>query len=399
MTARGAVTGLLAIAAAAAGCATAGLTESGSFRGDSGPVNWEIVGMRTSITNDERQIQWTFTIILRETGGRAIQFETMETSAQTKEHPDSLMAGTEKQPFRARLAPRGEYRFNMNYGITFTPDAGGGFGQVPGGRRGVTALYRLTGRDETGQSITVAIPVSLDPGAGTQVRTPNALLPPASPAVGAQASAPSPLPGEATARESPSPNPARQVADECAARSTTLKILGVGEAGEVNYESAPGEEAEFRACYESRLHERLQGRLIEVPGGPLRTSVAIEALGTSFVVVVTINATSRARLLVDTGATMTLIRPRLAERIDGLVEVDGLRPSIIVASGDRVTVGLARLRSLALGDFEVEGLHVGIYDVAPQLADFDGLLGTDFLHRFTINVDGAARRLSLERKP
>src|SRR5262245_57515411 len=105
----------------------------------------------------------------------------------------------------------------------------------------------------------------------------------------------------------------------------------------------------------------LQGRLVDVPGGPLRTSVAIETLGTSFVVAVTINATSRARLLVDTGATMTLIRPRFAERIDGLVEVDGLRPPIIVASGDSVTVRLARLRALALGNFEVEGLHVGIY--------------------------------------
>jgi hypothetical protein len=104
-------------------------------------------------------------------------------------------------------------------------------------------------------------------------------------------------------------------------------------------------------------------------------------------------------LLLDTGAAMTVIRPRLAEGIDGLAEVEGLRPTIIVAIGAGVTVRLARLRSFAVGDFEVDGLHVGIYDVVPHLADVDGLLGTDVLHRFTIHVDGDARRLSLERKP
>src|SRR5262249_27035991 len=193
--------------------------------------------------------------------------------------------------------------------------------------------------------------------------------------------------------------PARQAADECASRSKTLKILAIGEAGDVNYERAPGEEVEFEACYQSRLNERMHGRLVEAPGGPLRTSVAIEPLGTSVVVEVTINTRYRVRLLLDTGSTMTLIRPRLAGGIEGLVEIQGLRPPIIVASGDSVAIALARLQSFAVGDFEVEGLHVGVYDVAPQLAEIDGLLGTDVLQRFTINIDRGARRLTLERKP
>jgi hypothetical protein len=143
----------------------------------------------------------------------------------------------------------------------------------------------------------------------------------------------------------------------------------------------------------------MHGHLVEAPGGPLRTSVAIESLGTSVVVEVMINTRYRARLLLDTGSTMTLIRPRLAGGIEGLVEIQGLRPAIIVASGDSVTIALARLQSFAVGAFEVEGLHVGVYDVSPQIADIDGLLGTDVLQRFTINVDRGARRLTLERKP
>jgi hypothetical protein len=69
------------------------------------------------------------------------------------------------------------------------------------------------------------------------------------------------------------------------------------------------------------------------------------------------------------------------------------------ATGDTVTVRLTRLRSFTFGHFEVEGLHVGVYDVAPQIADLDGLLGTDFLHRFVVNVDVDAHRLTLERRP
>jgi len=55
------------------------------------------------------------------------------------------------------------------------------------------------------------------------------------------------------------------------------------------------------------------------------------------------------------------------------------------------------LRALTVGSFEVEGLHVAVYDVVPQVPSVDGLLGTDFLHRFVVNVDG--RQLTLERKP
>jgi Aspartyl protease len=385
------------VAAAAAGCATAGFDESSAYRGDAGPVNWEIVGIRTNITPDERQIRWSYTVILRETAGRAIQFETIETSSETRGRTE-LLAGVHKEPFRARLAPRGEYRFNTNYGLSYTVPTTGGFGELPGGRGGVTVRYRLVGRDETGQSITVTVPVTLYPGAGTQVRAPAPPPSPASREAGASAPESVPVSGEIASRENPSLNPARQAADECASHSSTLKILDVSESGDVNFTYAAGEEDEFRACYQSKLLERLQGRLVDAPGGPRRTSVAIAPLGTSSVVVVAINDT-RARLLLDTGATMTMIRPRLAEGIQGLAEVNGLRPLVTVATGESVAVPLVRTRSLVIGDFEVEGLHIGLYDVVPQLTDVDGLLGTDLLHRFIVNVDHDARRLTIERKP
>jgi hypothetical protein len=397
VTAAGVLTGLVTIAVVTAGCAASSLEQADPYRGDAGPVNWEVVGIRTAISDDDQQIRWSFTIILRETAGRAIQFESLETSVQARRRPDSLLAGIDKSPFRARLASRGEYRFNTDYGLSFTRGSGGRFGDLPGGREGLTVRYRLTGQDERGQSITVSIPVFLYPGAGAQVRTPPT-TPVAAPTVSPSAPPVATVPtSSSTAPEPPPLSPAREAADQCAASSKTLKILGIGESGDLNFEHAPGEEDEFLACYNSRLQALMVGRLVERPDVPLRTSVPIEPLGTSFVVSVTLNGLHRARLLVDTGATRTIVRPRLIERISGAARIEGLRPSLITASGETVSVSLVRLRALTVGSFEVEGLHVAVYDVVPQGPSIDGLLGTDVLHRFVVNVDG--RQLTLERKP
>jgi hypothetical protein len=329
VTAGGVLTGLVTIAVMAAGCAAGNLDQASPYHGDSGPVNWEIVGIRTTVSDDDQQIRWNFTIILRETAGRGIQFETIETSIQTRGHPDSVLAGIHKNPFRARLASRGEYRFNTNYGLSFTRGSGGRFGELPGGRQGLTVRYQLTGQDENGQSITVSIPVFLHPGAGAQVRTPVTPPPPVSSTVSPPAPPAASVLTSPTAPEAPPLSPAREAADQCAASSKTLKILGIGEAGDLNFEHAPGEEDEFLACYKSRLQELMVGRLVERPDAPLRTSVPIEPLGTSFVVSVTLDGLHRARLLVDTGATLTILRPRLIERMHGAVTIEGLRPSII----------------------------------------------------------------------
>jgi len=393
----GVLTGLVSIAVAAAGCAAGNLDQASPYRGDSGPVNWEIVGIRTTISDDDQQIRWNFTVILRETAGRAIQFERIETSIQTRGHPDALLAGIDKIPFRARLASRGEYRFNTNYGLSFTRGSGSRFGELPGGRQGVTVSYRLMGQDESGQKITVSIPVSLYPGAGAQVRTPATPPPPMSPTVSPSAPPVASAPTAPTVPETPPLNPAREAADQCAASSNTLKILGVGETGDLNFEHAPGEEEEFLACYKSRVRELMVGRLVERPDTPVRTSVPIEPVGTSFVVSVTLDGLHRARLLIDTGATLTILRPRLIERVLGAVPIEGLRPSIITASGETVSLSLLRLRALSVGSFEVEDIHVGVYDVVPQVPSIDGLLGMDFLHRFVVNMDG--QQLTLERKP
>jgi predicted aspartyl protease len=178
-----------------------------------------------------------------------------------------------------------------------------------------------------------------------------------------------------------------------------LKVVSINETGSVHFESRPGEEDDFLACYRSQLDARLRGRFVDMLGSPRRTTVSVDPLRTSFVVVATINSTHRARLLVDTGATLTILRPRLVERVEGAIEVEGLRRTIVGATGDKITVSLWRLRSFAIGSFEVEDLHVGVHDVIPQLPEIDGLLGTDFLHRFVVNIDGGARQLSLEKLP
>lgn len=70
-----------------------------------------------------------------------------------------------------------------------------------------------------------------------------------------------------------------------------------------------------------------------------------------------------------------------------------------VAGGSTITVPFVRIRSLRVGDFTVEALDVGVYDILPQARTAHGILGTDFLRHFRTSLDQATRSLTLEVRP
>ena len=107
-----------------------------------------------------------------------------------------------------------------------------------------------------------------------------------------------------------------------------------------------------------------------------------------------INGTASARLLLDTGADATMINPRALlaagaplSRPAGTTKVTG------VAGSDNVNFVV--IDSLEIGDARVGRMHVGSYDVAGA---GDGLLGRDFLDRFTVNIDSANGVVTLSPK-
>lgn len=126
------------------------------------------------------------------------------------------------------------------------------------------------------------------------------------------------------------------------------------------------------------------------------TAVPIEiAGGNAMLVHARVNRSQGALLLVDTGATSTMIRPLLLERLGMSVPASAPRHRVTIPSGLTIEVPFVTL-SVQVGDASVENLEVGVLDVAPQAPDLDGLLGANFLQRFKVTFERAARRMTLE---
>jgi hypothetical protein len=108
---------------------------------------------------------------------------------------------------------------------------------------------------------------------------------------------------------------------------------------------------------------------------------------------------SERLFLLDTGASKTALDAatarELALEIAGPVEVEGTTGVIQVES--------ARLDSLAIGACAARDLVVTVQDLggslSPPDAHLDGILGSDFLAAFVLELDFGAKRLSLAQGP
>jgi Aspartyl protease len=100
-------------------------------------------------------------------------------------------------------------------------------------------------------------------------------------------------------------------------------------------------------------------------------------------------------LLLDTGASHTLLTPAIARRLGLSPTADTPTKTLTRADGQLHTVPLVVCKALAVGKAVVEQLPVGITDVDPTAPAVEGLLGVDFLARFTVTLDYGTRQLWL----
>ena len=150
-------------------------------------------------------------------------------------------------------------------------------------------------------------------------------------------------------------------------------------------------------------------RLTLVPQGPQVPSPATLAasrgvvhgpiplrLGPSHVLVqAVLNGQEPVTLLLDTGASHTLLTPAIARRLGLNPTADAPTKTLTSADGQFHTVPLVLCQTIAVGEAVVEQLPVGITDVDPKAPAVEGLLGVDFLARFTVTLDYGNRQLWL----
>jgi predicted aspartyl protease len=127
------------------------------------------------------------------------------------------------------------------------------------------------------------------------------------------------------------------------------------------------------------------------------TVVKFSQVNGQIVVPVVLNDSRRAKVLVDTGAGITVLSTALADEIGLLAEAE--RPVILKTMAMDVHAQLARLDSIQVGNFNRFDFPVAIADLPlGEQGKFQGILGMDFMNHYTIHIDNEKGTLALSPK-
>jgi len=115
------------------------------------------------------------------------------------------------------------------------------------------------------------------------------------------------------------------------------------------------------------------------------SGVALHRQGQHFLVDSKLGAAETIRLLIDTGASMTIVTPEVIEKYAGSLRRTGRTRLFNTANGP-VRAPIFILGALTVGDWRVRNLEVGVLEMGGRKA-FDGLLGMNFLKEFQFFID------------
>ena len=124
-------------------------------------------------------------------------------------------------------------------------------------------------------------------------------------------------------------------------------------------------------------------------------AVPLQQVGHLFVVTVKLNGEQDALLIVDTGASHSIVSHRLALAL-GLYSDSTMGTTTMNTVGGPVQAPLARMKSIRLAEAEVRDSVVVIHDLPDSPAGVEGLLGLSALRQFQVTLDPTRKVLSLQ---
>lgn len=123
--------------------------------------------------------------------------------------------------------------------------------------------------------------------------------------------------------------------------------------------------------------------------------VPLQQVGQLFVVTVQLNGERDAQLIVDTGASHSIVSHRLALEL-GLYSDSTMGTVTMNTVGGSVQAPLARMKSIRLAEAEVKDSVVVVHDLPESPEGVEGLLGLSALRQFQVTLDPTKKRLSLQ---
>lgn len=126
-------------------------------------------------------------------------------------------------------------------------------------------------------------------------------------------------------------------------------------------------------------------------------TIPLKNIGGSLVVEVHLNGERTADLIVDTGASLTVLSTNIAIDLGILGTTDNELLTVNTAGGS-VQVNMNYLSSLNVGNAQAKNVAVAIHDLPDIPEQIEGLLGMSFLKHFLVTLDAEHARLILRRR-
>jgi|CXWL01.1.fsa_nt_gi clan AA aspartic protease (TIGR02281 family) len=126
-------------------------------------------------------------------------------------------------------------------------------------------------------------------------------------------------------------------------------------------------------------------------------SIPVQRIGQLYVVPVELNGSRTVQLILDTGASHTILSQEVVRDL-ALLPSD-YRPGLVLlktASGS-VDARVVQIDSMKIATAEVRNSSAAVHTVPDFPAGVDGLLGLSFLHQFEITLDSSKGELRLKR--
>ena len=126
---------------------------------------------------------------------------------------------------------------------------------------------------------------------------------------------------------------------------------------------------------------------------PKETIVSMRRHGTHYIVTVTLDQAVEAHLLLDTGASLTIIHPDIVQAVVADLANESQWQTFNTANGRR-QAPVVTLGSLSINDETVYDIAIGVFELATS-PGIDGLLGMNFLKHFRFFIDQKNAQLHL----
>lgn len=129
---------------------------------------------------------------------------------------------------------------------------------------------------------------------------------------------------------------------------------------------------------------------------PGRSAVPFQRSGTVVIVAAVFNDKLATNVVVDTGASMTMITNAAAKALGIDLSKAESRMQFHTANGT-IEAPVITMDSIAVGDMKLNKIAVVVHDWSPN-SDLHGLLGLNYLKHFKIDFDTDRSQLVLESK-